>query len=264
MFVALVPLILASCTPAVTPTAYPKESVPSGESILSTESAAPAGPFDGTPAENYAKGASGISLPAAKAVTGFTQAEVGKALKQVRRALVAGRLDHAMLVSHRPAIFLGLLAPSERKSIEKWFHNADFQTIATWIDPAVRLDPDEQPRVSGRVTYSSVKEDGLRTLRITTNFIWVYAFAGEGQPIAAVHDEVQWDFPDPDRIRPADRGMWIGDSRSYSAWMDCDAAKKGLLAPGKRKMEPNPQPSATEDAADFLRADHSLDIADDC
>jgi len=46
--------------------------------------------------------------------------------------------------------------------------------------------------------------------------------------------------------------------------MDCEAAKKGLLAPGRRKTGPNPQPSTTEDAANFLRADHALDIANDC
>jgi len=262
--VALFPLLLASCTPAATPAAYPTASNPSGVTVFSTRSAAPSGPFAGTPAESYAKGSDGISLPAAKAVTGFTAADVDKALKQVRRALVAGRLDHAMLVGHRPAIFLALLAPTNRKQIEKWFHSADFQVVATWIDPAVRLDPKEQPRVSGRVTYSSVKADGLRTLRVTTNFVWVYAFTGEDQPIAAVHDEVQWDFPAPGRLRAADRGLWITRARSYTAWMDCDAARKGLLAPGRRTTAPTPQPSATDNPDDYLRADHALDIADDC
>ena len=46
--------------------------------------------------------------------------------------------------------------------------------------------------------------------------------------------------------------------------MDCEAAKKGVLAPGRRKTGPDPQPSTTEDAANFLRTDHALDIANDC
>jgi hypothetical protein len=192
---ALLPLILASCAPAVTPAAYPTENAPSGESILSTRSAAPTGPFEGTPAETYAKGSDGISLPAAKAVTGFTG---------------------------------------------------------------------EQARVSGRVTYASVKENGLRSLRVTTNFVWVYAFVGEDHPIAAVHDEVQWDFAVPGQVRPADRGLWIRSARSYTAWMDCDAAAKGLLAPGKRTSAPAPQPSGTEDADNYLRADHTMDVTGEC
>src|SRR5262245_19780176 len=89
LFAAVLPLILASCTPAATPAAYPTESAPSGESIFSTQSAAPTGPFEGTPAETYAKGSDGISLPAANAVTGFTAAQVDKDVKQVRRALLA-------------------------------------------------------------------------------------------------------------------------------------------------------------------------------
>jgi hypothetical protein len=264
LLAVLLPLTLAACTPAATPTAYPTAGVPSGHSILSTKSAAPTGPFAGTPAETYAKGSAGISLPAARAVTGFSAAEVDKALRQVRRALVAGRLDNAMLVSHRPAIFLALLAPTERKHVEKWFRETSYLNVATWIDPAVRLDPKEQPRVSGRVTYSSVKANGLRTLRITTNFVWVYAFTSGNRPIAAVHDEVQWDFPDPGRVRAADRGMWIGNTRSYSAWVDCDAARRGLIAPGKRTTDPVPHPSATEDPDSYMRADHALDIAEDC
>ncbi|MBO3743673.1 hypothetical protein [Actinoplanes flavus] len=79
--------------------------------------------------------------------------------------------------------------------------------MATWIDPAVRLDGKEQRRVSGRVTYSSEKIDGLRTLRITTNVIGVYTFEGGGDtPIAASHDEIQWEFPRPGHV---DRGNGV-------------------------------------------------------
>jgi hypothetical protein len=40
------------------------------------------------------------------------------------------------------------------------------------------------------VTCSSVISGGLRTLRVTTNFIRVYAFVGSGHPLTAVHDEI--------------------------------------------------------------------------
>jgi hypothetical protein len=131
-------------------------------------------PFTGTAAASYPKGAAGTSLPAAKTVPGFSAADVDNALNQVRRAMIAGRLDSVMLVDHKPDKFLALIAPNQRAAIRKWFTDLTHVNLATWIDPAVRLDPDEQPRVSGKVTFASTVRDGRRELRVTTNFVWVY------------------------------------------------------------------------------------------
>jgi len=270
--VAIAVLVLAVAVPAVRswlpsgggkPAAYPRQSVPSGVSATSSESAAATDPFAGTPAAAYPKGLAGITLPRAKAVAGFSAAQVGAALQQVRKALVAGRLDEAMLVEHRPTGLLDLLAPNSRDGIVKWFQNTDFQSVATWIDPAVRLNPGEKPRVSGRVTYSSAQVDGRRTLQVTTNFIWVYAFEGADRPIAAEHDEIRWDFPTTKNLRPGDWGMWVGAAKSYAAWVDCAASNKGLLAP-TRHTGVAPAPSDTEDPANYLKADHAIEIGDDC
>ncbi|WP_426511762.1 hypothetical protein ACPPVO_14705 [Dactylosporangium sp. McL0621] len=243
---------------------YPTQSVPDGVSATSSASARPTGPFVGTPAEAYAKGAAGISLPPATAVTGFTAAQVDAALQQVRAALVAGRLEPAMTVGHDSSGLLKLLAPNDRKPVGAWFGSTDFSSVATWIDPAVKLDPAEEPRVSGRVTFSSARVDDIQTLQVTTNFVWVYAFKGTESPIAVVHDEVRWDFPKTDRLRNDDKGMWIGESRSYMAWIDCAAAGKGLLAPTPPNRTAVPGSPDTEDQNSYLRADRSLDIPDDC
>ncbi|MCU7724451.1 hypothetical protein ODJ79_12055 [Actinoplanes sp. KI2] len=243
--------------------AYPKASVPSGITVTSTQSAAPTDPFTGTPAATYPKGAAGITLPKAAAVTGFTAAQVDADLKAVRRAMIAGRLDATMLTGHGQGRLIAMLAPSQRADVTKWFFDASFMGVATWIDPAVKLDPREQPRVSGRVTYSSVISRGVRTLRVTTNFIWVYAFVFPVEhPLAAVHDEVNWEFPVAANLQPADRGMWVGPTKVYSAWVDCAAAHRGLIAPGRPAA--TPQPSDTEDPMALLKADHTLDITDGC
>lgn len=223
-----------------------------------------AGPFAGTPAAGYPKGEAGITLPPAKAVTGFTEAQVGAALQQVRRALVVGRLDNDMLVGHHPARFVALLAPHQRDTIAGWFRTRSFETVSTWIDPAVRLDPVEQPRVSGRVAYAEVRVGGIETLRVTTNFVWVYAFAGVRHPLAVVHDEIRWEFPSTRNLRAGDRGMWIGRTRSYNALVDCAAGAKGLLAPTPEGGGGAPDPRETEDPDAYLRTDHSLDIHDNC
>lgn len=243
--------------------AYPTHSVPGGISVTTSVSAAPTDPFAGTPAATYPKGKAGITLPRATAVKGFTGAQVDAALQRVRAALVAGRLDRAMLVGHDPAAFVALVAPNERDDVAKWFTSDRFSSVATWIDPAVKLDPGEQPRVSGRVTYASVLLNGIQTLRVTTNFVWVYAFDGADHPLAVAHDEIRWDFPSTRNLRAGDKGMWIGDTRSYMAWVDCAASAKGLLAPTRPDTTvPGPKNSGDPDA--FLRADHSLDIIDEC
>jgi hypothetical protein len=244
--------------------AYPTQSVPAGISVTSTASAVPTDPFAGTAAAAYPKGAAGITLPRATAVTGFTAAQVDAALRQVRAALVGGRLERAMLVGHKPDEFLALLAPNQRDDIGKWFRSTSFDTVATWIDPAVKLDSHEQPRVSGRVTYTAKRINGIQTLQVTTNFVWVYAFEGADHPLAVEHDENRWEFPSPSHLRAGDKGMWIADTRAYSAWVDCAAAAKGMLAPTRPGAGATPGPQDTEDPDAYLKTDHSLDIADDC
>jgi hypothetical protein len=187
---------------------------------------------------------------------------VSAALGKVRRALIASRLDDEMLTGHNPAGLLDLLAPNARARIVKSFEARTAGAFATWIDPAVRLDPGEQPRVSGRITYASTVVDGMRTLRVTTNFVFVYAFTGAEHPLAAAHDELQWEFSSAKNLRAGDRGMWMGDATSYTALVDCDAASRGLLAPTVHPAEP--EPDETEDPKELLSADHDLDIQDDC
>jgi hypothetical protein len=169
-----------------------------------------------------------------------------------------------MLVGHKPEAFLALLAPNQRDDIGKWFRSTNFDTVATWIDPAVTLDPHEQPRVSGRVTYTSKRVNGVQTLQVTTNFVWVYAFKGADHPLAVEHDENRWEFPAPNHLRARDKGMWIAYTRAYSAWVDCAAAAKGMLAPTRPGAAATPGPQDTENPDAYLKADHSLDITDDC
>lgn len=243
--------------------AYPTASVPSGVTVTTSESAAPTDPFAGTPAANYPKGVAGITMPAATKAGGFTAAQVGADLKKVRAAMIAGRLDQHMLVGHQPDRLLALLAPNSRKDVQGWFRAGRFSNVATEIDPKVRLDPAQQPRVSGRVTYRSLVKGGLPTLRVTTNFVWVYAFDGPAHQFAVMHDQVNWEFPSAGNLRASDRGMWVADTQSYGAWLDCAAAAKGLLAPTPVDA-PGANPTASEDPKNYLRADHSLDIPDDC
>ncbi|WP_432988415.1 hypothetical protein [Dactylosporangium sp. CA-233914] len=215
------------------------------------------GPFDGTPAEDYARGVAGIGLPAAAAVEGFTAGQVDDALRQVRAALVAARLDPRMLTGHDPAALVALLAPQQRESVSGWFGDPRQHGFATFVDPAARLDADEEPRVRGTVTYNADTADGRPTLHVLTNFVWVYAFAGDGlaAPYAAVHDQLRWDFP-------AGQGMWLGTGRWYVTHMDCDALRHGLLSPMRQaKIKAGIQ---FKDPRDYLDAGHTMDVTNTC
>jgi hypothetical protein len=84
--------------------AYPTVSRPSGVFATSSATADPAGPFARTPAARWAEGEAGITLPPGAAVTDFAAEEVAAHLATVKAALVAGRLDHKMLVDHDPRV----------------------------------------------------------------------------------------------------------------------------------------------------------------
>jgi hypothetical protein len=244
------------------PTApYATAATPSGISVTTSEKAAPSDPFAGTAAAAYPRGAAGITLPPARAVQGFSAEQVGAALKKVRAAMIAGRLDEDMLVGHHPARFVGMFAANQRKRLEKDFGGSAFNSYATWVDPAVKLDAREEPRVSGRVTYQSVMEDGVRTLRVTTNFVWVYAFDRPDKPIVVAHDEIQWRFPTTANLRAGDHGMWFGTVRAYNARIDCAAEARGLLAPTPVN---GGAAVSLEDEDSLLKPDHALDIQENC
>ncbi|GAA0579863.1 hypothetical protein GCM10010172_76030 [Paractinoplanes ferrugineus] len=238
------------------------EAAPPAISVTtSPEAAARTDAFAGTAAAGYPKGAAGITLPPARAVPGFSADQVQAALGHVRAAMIAGRLDEDMLVGHKTGRFVAMFAANQRQMLEKDFAGDGFDTYATWIDPAVKLDAREEPRVSGRVTYTSVKEDGIQTLRVTTNFVWVYAFDRADKPLAVVHDEIRWRFPSTADLRAGDQGMWFGPVRAYNALIDCAAIKRGLLAPTPPGAGAA-GPIQDEDA--LLRADHALEIKENC
>src|SRR3954454_5870908 len=197
------------------PGAYPMQSHPAGVSATSSAAAKSGGAFAGTTAEKFPPGEAGIVLPAPGAVDGYPADEVAVALQQVRAALVAGRLDHRMLVDHDPTALVDMITESERDQIRKWFESGEYANIATWGASDAKLSA-EPPRVSGRMTYRTGSDEGVRYLEVVTNYVWVYAFA-EGTGPAIVHDEVRWRFMDRNAVRPSARGMWISGGESYAS-----------------------------------------------
>jgi hypothetical protein len=253
--------ILSGAVAAGEPTAYPTQSHPAGVFATSSARAGEAGAFAGTPAEAFPAGEAGITMPAAAAVAGFSADEVGAALTQVRAALVAGRLDRRMLVDHDPAVLLDGLAESSRKQVQPWFADGRAVSVATWLVPGEAL-ADEPPRVSGRTTYQSGDDQGVRYLEVVTNYVWVYAFADRAVSPAVVHDEVHWRVVPKQVVRP-DRGLWIASTSSYGSNMDCAQYRKGLLGPA-RELTSTRGGGSAEDPNQFYDPDHAMAIENTC
>ncbi|KAB1904797.1 hypothetical protein, partial [Micromonospora sp. AMSO31t] len=214
--------------------AYPTVSPPAGVQATTAASPPPAaGPFDGTPAGAFPEGAAGITLPSAKATGGFTAKQVSGTLTKIRAALVTARLDRAFMTAKDRERLVRQFAPDARRHLREDLSDVEFLTFATRLAPGARLLPD-QPRVKGRITYRAARDDqGIRVLRVTTNFVWAYAFqsprAEPGDGVVVVHDTLIWEVPHPDDVPPPNRGLWLTDIRAYTANVDCAASDKGLL-----------------------------------
>ncbi|MET8833616.1 hypothetical protein ABZV78_06850 [Micromonospora sp. NPDC004540] len=253
--------------PAEQPRAYPTVSPPAG--IQATTAASPpptAGPFDGTPAAAFPEGAAGIALPPAKATGGFTATQVSAALTKIRTALVTARLDRAFMTAKDRERLVRQFAPDARRYVRE-DADATFANLATRLAPGARLLPD-QPRVKGRITYRATRDDqGIRVLRVTTNFVWAYAFHGPrvvpGDGVVVVHDTLVWEVPHPGDVRSGARGLWLHDMRSYAANIDCAASAKGLLDVGTPR-EGTPVATPAPDRDSLYDPDRSLDIPDTC
>jgi hypothetical protein len=242
---------------------YPTATAPAGVSATSEASARPTGPFEGTPAAQYAEGDLGITLPAGTAVPGFTAAQVNTRLQQVKRALVASRLDPAMLMSHDPNPLLKLLSPEAAKEIKSYFDTQKFFGFATQVAPGYTLTADKV-RVSGRVTFRGNTSDGVRLLEVITNFVWVYPFAGAlrepGDHLVIVHDEVSWAIPVEADVNKNYRGLRVSAWDAFASNMDCDLLKKSLLGLGK----PQPVTASTADDNSAFDPSRSLNVTSTC
>jgi hypothetical protein len=239
-------------------------TAPSGVPTTGAAAATPAGPFDDTPAAKYAEGDAGITLPPATAVAGFTEAQVAAGLQQVKSAVVAARLDPAMLVSHDPNGLLKLLSPRAGKDIKPYFDDAKFFGFATQLAPGYTLTNDKI-RVTGRVTFRGNTANGVRLLEVVTNFVWVYPFAGAlqeaGDHLVIVHDEVTWVIPVETDVDKDYRGLRISGWDGFASNMDCEQLKKSLLALGKPQFVTSGPDDDSNSAFDPSR---SLEVASTC
>lgn len=176
-------------TPGPTPTA----SLATPLSPLNVN-APPVDPFAGTPADGWADGAAGITIPAARAHGPYTKAEVRSAYETTRKLLIAANLDWPTLHGGAPTALADLLTQQQRTQFLSGLHTTALnkdgteQNTRTWVSsfaPGSTKFVTTVIRVHGTMSASTATDSGVAVLRITVDYLFVYA-------VEPPHDPADW------------------------------------------------------------------------
>ncbi|MGR6921742.1 hypothetical protein ACU635_46490 [[Actinomadura] parvosata] len=147
------------------------------------------GPFAGSPAEGWAEGADGFTMPKAKATGGLPAKDVAKGIERTRALLAAAHLDRKTLFGGHPAAFVKLLPPDERSWFTKRLDRAGRGDTRSWVTsfaPKTAERAGDVVKVRGRTKLSSFRLDGRRGAKLETDYIIVHAVQRPGQPDTAI------------------------------------------------------------------------------
>ena len=151
----------------------------------------PADPFASTPAKNWADGAAGIVVPAAKPVGKFTAAQVAAAYQTARKLLIAADLDKATLLGGTPTAYADLLMSQQRAQflggLNKRGLNKDGSQLSTraWVTsfaPGGTELVGSVIKVRGTMSAKSAHVTNTTALVITVNYVFAYAIEPPAAP----------------------------------------------------------------------------------
>jgi hypothetical protein len=164
-------------------------------------------PFASTPAKNWADGAAGIVIPAAKPVGTFTAAQVEAAYQTTRSLLIAGDLNEPTLLGGPPTAFADLLASQQRTQFlgglnKKGVNKAGLplstgQWVTSFAPGSAKLIG-SVIKVRGTMSAKSVYVSDTTALAITVNYVFAYAIESPGNAIEwmrlVTHRDGNFDF----------------------------------------------------------------------
>lgn len=167
-------------------------------------------PFAGTPAEQWPSGEAGIVVP-----------DANPAFEKVKQAIIASRMDPALISEHKPDRFLAMLAPEMSDHVAK-----EVRAWTTHLKPGTKLLPNGI-RVSGKMTLG--EKDGYPA--VTTDYVFAYAFEPpdpkqlfDQMDIVAVTRKQMTYTVTPE-------GLWLSDADGFMYSIACKAAEDDYLAP---------------------------------
>ena len=187
-------------------------------------------PFAGSPAEEWADGAAGIVVPGARAHGPYTAAQVRSAYETTRQLLIAADLNWPTLRGGTPTAFADLLTKQQRQQFLTGMHTTaldkDGATTNTraWVASFV---PGTQfvttvIKVNGTMSASLATDSGSQVLRITLNYLFVYAVEPRGDPADWMRI-VQHEWGD------VDFAQWDDPGGPLEAWFGLQGSAAGAL-----------------------------------
>ncbi|WP_188192956.1 hypothetical protein [Nonomuraea sp. SYSU D8015] len=166
----------------------PEDTMPVIEETPPQEADVTRDPFAGSPAESWAEGAAGFTMPEPRALGGLSKKDVLKGLERTRKLLVAAYLDKKTLLGRDPDAFAQLLDREQRGWFRDELNDAKHPTrhfVNSFAPGTAELITDVI-KVKGRVTLGTFEEDGLRGVEVKLNHVVVYAVHRPGRPDTAV------------------------------------------------------------------------------
>ena len=197
-------------TPSSRPTAGASHPSPFRSLVVNGP---PADPFTGTPADGWAAGAAGITVPAARAHGPYTASQVRSAYEMTRKLLVAGNLDWPTLRGGNPAAFESLLTRQQRTEFVGLLHasgrykDGGEKNSRSWISsfaPGSTQFVTTVVKTHGTMNATTGSESGTEVLQINVDYDFVYAVEPPGMPAQWMRivqqrygwvDFARWDDP---------------------------------------------------------------------
>ncbi|MER6959428.1 hypothetical protein [Streptomyces sp. NPDC000618] len=198
------PVAVVLAVVAMRPSLIPGDPFGAGEpeaaaSPLPAETAAPTGapdavdpeaptieqPFRGSPALQWADGAAGIVLPAAKPVGSLSKAQVAQALELTQKLLVDANLDPVTLRGGRPETAFAVIDPRQTElvgllntSLSKPDEKHDPLAMFSRFDPAEVRPAGDVVKTRGRITFKAGEQ---ASVAVHADYTFVYPLVQAAQ-----------------------------------------------------------------------------------
>jgi hypothetical protein len=194
------------------------------------QSGPPADPFSGTPADKWADGAAGITLPAAKPAGQYSAAQVEDAYQTTRKMLVAAALDPQTLNGGAPTAFAKLLTQDQRTEFlgglnkigtDKYHVALSTRSWITQFAPGTTKLIGSVVKVHGTMSATTAKEQsGQTALRITVDYLVAYPV----EPPKAPED---WMRVVSQFSGTVDFASWSDAESPFEPWWNANPAPAG-------------------------------------
>jgi hypothetical protein len=145
----------------------------------------PADPFTGSPADRWADGASGISLPAPIPQGPFTAAQIRSAYTTTRDLLIAQDLNWPTLRGGFPSAFEQALPSWDRNQFVAGLNkkgNSSSRSFVTTFAPGTTQFVTQVVKVHGSMNEEMATDSGTAVLRIQFDYLFTYAVEPPGKP----------------------------------------------------------------------------------